>query len=114
VVDKLITVMDWIRDPDNLTAVSTFVIAIFTIVLAVIGYVQARLIRKSIDLARAEFISSHRPRLILREVQRLLPTGAQRNIELRYVVANIGSSEAEIVESHIELQDIRDGGQQND
>ena len=56
----LCALWNWIRDPDNLTAISTFVVAIFTVVLALVAYVQARLLRKSIDLARAEFLSTHR------------------------------------------------------
>jgi hypothetical protein len=62
----LYAIIDWLRDPNILTAISTLIIALFTIVLAWVGYRQARLIRKSIDLARAEFISSHRLRCHLR------------------------------------------------
>jgi hypothetical protein len=67
-MDRFYAVLDWLWHPDNLTAISTFVIAAFTAVLVRVGYCQARLIRKSIDLTRAEYVSTHRPRVILRDV----------------------------------------------
>jgi hypothetical protein len=68
-VERFCAVLEWIRDPNNLTAISTFVIAAFTIVLAGVGYCQSRLIRKSIDLARQEFAATHRPRIVVRFIQ---------------------------------------------
>jgi len=47
------------------TWIATAVIGAYTIVLARVTGRQARLTRESIDLARAEFISSHRPRIIV-------------------------------------------------
>ena len=61
------------------------------------------------ETAAKEFISSHRPKLIVRELLRLTSVSPGRSIELRYVIANVGSSDAEVVESHVEIQDIRDG-----
>ncbi len=55
-VERLYAVLNWLIDPVNLTAISTVVIAAFTIVLAVVGYFQARLIRQSIDLARQDLL----------------------------------------------------------
>ena len=68
-VERFYAVLEWIRDPNNLTAISTFVIAAFTIVLAGVGYCQSRLFRKSIDLARQEFTATHRPRIVVRFIQ---------------------------------------------
>jgi hypothetical protein len=51
------------------TAVATGVVAIFTIVLARVTGRQARLTRESIDLARQEFIATHRPRVVVRYIQ---------------------------------------------
>ena len=90
------------------TAFATGVIAAFTIALVFVSRRQAKLTRAAVAISNKDFISTHRPRLIVREVQRLQST-IQRNIELRFVVANIGGSDAEIVESHKEVQDIRDG-----
>ncbi len=58
-------------------------------------------------LARAEFISSHPPKLVVREILRL--SWGRPNVQLRYVVANVGGSDARIIESHIELQEIKAG-----
>lgn len=92
---------NWIRSPDNLTAVSTLVIAAFTVVLALVGYCQARLIRKSIDLATKEFIATHRPRIVLRNID--LASGS-----VLYVLVNIGDTKATIVESWIMMEFLPD------
>jgi hypothetical protein len=97
------------RYKDEITAASTAFIAVFTAVLGGFTISLARSTKKAVKTAQAEFIASHRPRLVIREVQRLTPADSDRSIELRYVVANIGDNDAKIIESHIELQDIRDG-----
>lgn len=57
--------MGWLLDPNNLTAISTVVIAIFTVVLAIVGGRQAQLTRQAIELARDEFNATHRPHIIV-------------------------------------------------
>jgi hypothetical protein len=65
-----VAVLDFLEKYNGaLTAVATAFIAVFTIVLAVVTGRQARLSRESIDLARQEFIATHRPRVILRCIQ---------------------------------------------
>jgi hypothetical protein len=44
-----------ISDPNKLTAVSTSIIAAFTVVLVGVSYSQSRLIRKSIELTKSRF-----------------------------------------------------------
>lgn len=96
-------VLGWIRDPSNLTAISTFIITLFTVVLAVVGYVQARLIRMSIDLARAEFISTHRPTIRLRRIKPILPIRPNERIEALIEAANIGATIATIFEIGVDI-----------
>jgi hypothetical protein len=48
------------------TAVATVCIGVFTYVLARITHRQAKLTRESIDLARDEFVSTHRPKIVVR------------------------------------------------
>jgi hypothetical protein len=91
----------WIRDPNNLTAISTLVIATFTIVLAWVSYCQARLIRKSIDLARTEFISTHRPRIVLRDIHLI-------DGDVLYMLVNVGDTKATVVESWILMEFLPD------
>lgn len=98
----LSTFWSWIRDPSNLTAISTLVIAAFTIVLAWASYWQARLIRKSIDLARTEFVSTHRPRIILRDIHVV-------DDDVLYMLVNVGDTKATIVESWILMEFLPDG-----
>src|ERR1700730_18429332 len=54
---------------------------------------QARLSREYIDLAREEFISTHRPRLIVREVYYpvLYPKPGEP-FDIVYTIANIGDT----------------------
>lgn len=93
------TIICWVLDPTNLTAISTLGIFAFTIVLAGVGICQARLIRSTIDLARDEFLSTHRPEIIVHnfEVAREAtddgePIGAQ------FVVVNKGATAASILD----------------
>jgi hypothetical protein len=65
---------------------------------------QARLTRESINLAREEFISTHRPKLIVREAYTPLPPPAERVWASVFVtVANVGETAANIVESSIDF-----------
>ena len=50
------------------TAVAAVLIAIFTIVLALVTNKQARLTKEAINLTRAEIVSNYRPRLRIRNV----------------------------------------------
>lgn len=67
--DESHNVLTIFRSAEFWTAAATIVIAIFTIVLACVTGKQARLTRESIDLARKEFIATHRPRVIVRFIQ---------------------------------------------
>ena len=70
--------------------VFTAILAIATIALGVVTGFQLR-------LARAEFISTDRPRIILREVQLVADT-------IHYTVVNTGDTQATIVESIIKAE----------
>jgi hypothetical protein len=83
------------------TAVATVFIALFTIVLAWVTTVQARLTRRAVTLARDEFVSTHRPKLIVREILMLEHIDP---IRVRFVIANSGTTKARIIESHVEIQ----------
>jgi hypothetical protein len=76
------------------TAVATIFIAAFTIVLAKVTGKQARLSRESIDLARSEFIATHRPRIVLRDVSFV-------DGQILYMLVNTGDTKATVVESWI-------------
>jgi hypothetical protein len=76
------------------TWIATAVIGAYTIVLSRVTGRQAALTRESIDLARQEFIATHRPKIIVYGVDVKLPgdTGNDRQVHFRYV--NVGDSEA--------------------
>jgi len=59
---------------------------------------QTGLVKKQIELAREEFISTHRPKMIMRDASRLWESGESIFI---YSLVNIGGTSAEIVESWI-------------
>lgn len=96
----------WIGDPINLTAISTAVIAGFTVALVWVSYCQARLIGKSIKLARDEFNATHRPRIRVHaaEFKRIpAPASADKNdvsdrLGASLVCFNIGASTAVKIE----------------
>lgn len=85
-IDPLFSASFW-------TAAATIVIAIFTIVLACVTRKQGRLTQQSIDLARDEFMASHRPKLIVRHFQLDDPVRDQV-ITIRFAIVNIGDTEA--------------------
>jgi hypothetical protein len=65
---------------------------------------QLRLTRENIEFARLEFNATHRPKLVIREARMLPPTPGHNTAGVRFVVANAGSSVADVVESHVELE----------
>ena len=86
------SVVGWFGDRDNVTMLSTVVIAFFTVVLAMVTNRQARLTRDSINLARDEFIASHRPRIIVRWIQQWDREDGFDSVNV--VLVNIGESAA--------------------
>jgi hypothetical protein len=78
------------------TAVATIIIAGFTVVLARVTGRQARLTRESIDLARAEFVSTHRPRIIVRNLS-TYGVVVGHPITINFMVMNIRESVALLV-----------------
>ncbi len=61
---------------------------------------NAKTAEDNIDLARKEFISTHRPRLIVRRVSvdTVRGTGISDVLKVEFVVANIGDTKAKIIE----------------
>jgi|HubBroStandDraft_3_1064219.scaffolds.fasta_scaffold06549_2 hypothetical protein len=55
----------YVFNASTITALATAVIGYFTYTLYTTSTEQARLTRESIDLANAEFISSHRPKIVV-------------------------------------------------
>ena len=79
--------IDWLQTYNGaVTAFATVWIAVFTLVLAFVSRRQAMLTRQSIKLATKEFVSTHRPKIIVRE---LLMMPNIDPIQIRYVVANV-------------------------
>lgn len=95
-MERFFAALEWICDPNILTAISSSVIAAFTIVLAWVGYRQSRLIGKSIDLARQEFAATHRPRIVVRFIQG--PQHEESGFEFVWVtLVNKGETDGTIV-----------------
>jgi len=78
-----------------LTALSTLLIAIFTLTLWLSTSRMAQLTDETIRLAREEFISTHRPKLIVRMVYF---DGEDRSV--KYEVANIGGVDGTLTTAH--------------
>jgi hypothetical protein len=82
------------------TAIATIYIARFTRVLADVTGTQAKLTRQSIDLARDEFISSHRPRIIVRALDFVGGTPESDEVEgpirIGFHYVNAGDSLAKV------------------
>ncbi|HEX3653267.1 MAG TPA: hypothetical protein VHU18_10640 [Rhizomicrobium sp.] len=94
------------------TALGTLAVAAFTLTLWRTSYQQAVLTRQSIDLARQEFISTHRPRLRIRNVA---PPSQVSNgtAEFRVVVWNVGETNALLVNDWFSVFEVRGGVEDN-
>jgi len=86
-----------------ITAIATILIAIFTLTLWLSTSRLAQLTKATIDLAQQEFLSTHRPKLILRDA--FCDDNEIGNpIKVTYVIVNIGDTPARIVESALEIK----------
>jgi len=82
--------------------VFTGAVALFTFVLGCIGLWQGFQLRNAVQATRNEFVSTHRPKLIVREAYTPLPPPPEGAwITVFVTVANVGETEAKIVESSI-------------
>lgn len=88
----------WITDPDHITAISTFGIFTFTIVLAFVGWCQARLTRDAIQLARDEFNATHRPRIFVQRISDSWDGRDNKPAFIEIAIVNGGDSPAFITE----------------
>src|ERR1043166_2203791 len=104
---------------DNVVAFGTLLIAVFTFTLyrsttrlweagekqiramIAISTKQDLRTRDALDIARAQFISAHRPKIILRDVHLIADT-------VHYLLVNIGSTEATILESYVRAEFVED------
>jgi hypothetical protein len=93
------------------TAIATVVIGAFTIVLARVTNRQARLTRESIDLARDEFVSTHRPKMVLKHIWKCDVNGsvdpqirAGHPLHFKLDIRNIGSGSGWIRQGNFLIQ----------
>lgn len=88
------------------TAVATVLIGIFTLVLALVTGRQARLTRETIEVARQEFISSHRPKIIVHSVEithNSVPMRNEPTVGASVVYFNVGDTPARIIEINAKI-----------
>jgi hypothetical protein len=82
-----------------ITAIATVFIAAYTIVLARVSRMQAGFIAAQVRLAREEFITTHRPKIIVRAFQMMNPDfGAGDRPRFIFIAQNIGDTQARITE----------------
>jgi hypothetical protein len=95
------TIEKWHQAAEETIAYYTKWLMFFTAVLALatvgLGYGTVRQLR----LARAEYISTHRPRIVLREANLIAET-------IHYTLVNLGGTPATIVESRIFAEFVED------
>lgn len=65
--------------------------------------------RTQADIARTALISTHRPKIVVRELMLLPPAPGRETAKVRYVIANTGASAAKFVASRVLLQITQDG-----
>jgi hypothetical protein len=87
--------------PDNSMWRFNFWLVVFTGGLVVVGAAQSYLIFGTLRLARGEFISANRPRIILRDVHLIAET-------IHYTLVNLGGTPATIVKSWVFAEFVED------
>ncbi|MGP0061466.1 MAG: hypothetical protein ACLPID_19520 [Beijerinckiaceae bacterium] len=78
------------------TAIATVFIGAFTGILVWVTNRQARLTRDSIKIANREFVSTHRPKIIVRNVSIPLGYVVDHPISINFTYINIGDTPAKI------------------
>jgi hypothetical protein len=90
--------------------VSRFTLWLFiaTAVLACIAIWQGVQLKRTVDLGRQEFISAHRPKLIVRCVFTLdmIPEPLGKPVRMYFVIANVGNSIATIEQSAFQIEHV--------
>jgi hypothetical protein len=82
--------------------IATVGLILATGLLGYFAFRQARDTKTSIDLARAEFVSTHRPKIILRDAHLI-------GEEVLYMLVNVGATSATVVESWIMAEFVETG-----
>ena len=88
--------------------------AIFSLVLVVVGFLQFRVYRgqheimaKQAEIAKQAFIATHRPRLVIRDMTLIeSPLTPDHPTSVRFLVVNVGESDAVERESHVEAHNV--------
>jgi hypothetical protein len=88
--------------PDNL---ANTILAILTLLTLFVIAWQANMMNRQIALSSREYIANQRPRLVVRELQ-MVPPDNRRNARIRFIIANSGTSSAEVIESIIVAKQI--------
>jgi hypothetical protein len=108
------------------TAIATVIIAAFTVILGIFTISVARSTRKAaeastkaVQTAQAEFVASHRPKLLVRNIvvnptrtldgRELPPFSANSVIEGQFFIANVGGSRADILDGYCMVFWTREG-----
>lgn len=101
----LVEITNWLSPA--ITALATVAVAAFTFVLYRATTAQGRLTQQSIDLARAEYISTHRPRVRIRMIVPTLVVGEP--ITVSCTVVNLGETSARVEwhEAKIYIRSVR-------
>lgn len=91
------------RHSGAVAAIATAFIGAFTYTLYKVGTEQGRLTREAIELSRNEFISTHRPRIILREaLVAALVEGQPISVFIH--LANVGETDGQIIRSYVNVE----------
>lgn len=114
--DKSVCKLDetvWDRTLNDPVAYYTLWLTLFTGALAVVGIAQWGILGQQIALGRAEFNSTHRPRLIVRSVMPMLE-GVSRNpvgqrCIMNFELANVGDTPARVVATAMSIRYLSDG-----
>jgi hypothetical protein len=93
----------WSRVLSDPVALFTAVLALFSLVLVVVGTWQGVQLRRTVSAMEAEFVATHRPRVILRDAHAPKETNNEP-VEVHYTLVNTGETPATIVASALDLQ----------
>jgi hypothetical protein len=106
----LIEIRELLHSVENIiTALATIAIAIFTWTLYRSSEKMWGLTRNSLALARAEFLSTHRPKIRIKHVWLLNEFWYDQPLNVRVVCVNHGTTDAQLIEYGLDFLSVRQG-----
>jgi hypothetical protein len=87
----------------------TGAVALFTLILAGVGAWQGIQLKRSVDLARDEFLSTHRPKIRIKNIWLMNEFYYDSPLQISVICVNYGTTDARIIEYGVDFLIVKEG-----